>query len=156
MTDFDILTTCCFTGHRVLKRDFDEQKLHAVIDKLIENGYKTFLVGMAIGFDLKVFEVLQTKKKFNIDIIACVPCKDQDKFYNKNQKEQYVEALKKADKIVYLNEEYFDGCMQFRNRYMVDNSSILVAYMYAKIGGTFYTVNYAKKKEKNVIYLEKD
>lgn len=156
MTDFDISTTCCFTGHRVLKKDFDEQKLERVIDKLIKNGYKTFLVGMAIGFDLKVFEVLQTKKKYNIDIIACVPCKDQDKFYNKNQKEQYSEALKNADKIVYLCEEYYDGCMQQRNRYMVDNSSILVAYMYSKIGGTLYTVNYAKKKEKNVIYLEKD
>ncbi len=154
MTDFDIQTTCCFTGHRVLKRDFNEQNLSNVIDKLIENGYKTFLVGMAIGFDLKVFEILQTKKKFNIDVIACVPCKDQDKFYNKQQKKQYLEAVKNADKVVYLSEEYFDGCMQKRNRYMVDNSSILVAYLYAKIGGTIYTINYAKKQEKNIIYID--
>lgn len=154
MTDFDIQTTCCFTGHRVLKRDFNDQNLSNVIDKLIENGYKTFLVGMAIGFDLKVFEILQTKKKFNIDVIACVPCKDQDKFYNKQQKQQYLEAIKNADKVVYVSEEYFDGCMQKRNRYMVDNSSILVAYLYAKIGGTIYTINYAKKQEKNIIYID--
>ena len=153
MTDFDISTTCCFTGHRVLKKDFNDNKIDEIVEKLITNGYKTFLVGMAIGFDLKVFERLQNFKNKNIDIIACVPCKDQDKFYNKKQKEEYTEALKNADKIVYLSDEYFDGCMQQRNRYMVDNSSILIAYMYAKIGGTIYTVNYAKKKEKNIIYV---
>jgi len=116
MTDFDLQTTCCFTGHRVLKKDFDDESLSIIIDKLIKNGYKTFLVGMAIGFDLKVFEILQTKKKYNIDVIACVPCKDQDKFYNAKQKEQYLDAIKNADKVIYLSEEYFDGCMQQRNR----------------------------------------
>ena len=115
MTDFDLSTTCCFTGHRVLKKDFNDQAVSEIIDKLIENGYRTFLVGMAIGFDLKVFEILQTKKKFNIDVIACVPCKDQDKFFNKNQKEQYKNAIDNADKVIYLSEEYYDGCMQKRN-----------------------------------------
>lgn len=153
MTDFDLSTTCCFTGHRVLKKDFNDQAVSEIIDKLIENGYRTFLVGMAIGFDLKVFEILQTKKKFNIDVIACVPCKDQDKFFNKNQKEQYKNAIDNADKVIYLSEEYYDGCMQKRNMYMVDNSSILVAYMYANIGGTRHCVNYAKKKDKNIIYV---
>ena len=146
MKDFDVATTCCFTGHRVLKKDFDDRVVSDIIDKLIENGYRTFLVGMAIGFDLKVFDILQTKKKFNIDVIACVPCKNQDKFFNKTQKEQYKNAIDSADKVIYLSEEYYDGCMQKRNAYMVDNSSILVAYMYANIGGTKHCVNYAKKK----------
>ena len=153
MTDFDLSTTCCFTGHRVLKRDFSDEKVSEVIDKLINNGYKTFLVGMAIGFDLKVFEILQTKKKFNIDVIACVPCKEQDKLWNSKQKEQYKIAIEQADKVVFISEEYFDGCMQKRNMYMVDNSSIVVAYMYAEIGGTKHCVNYAKKKNKNVIFI---
>ena len=153
MMDFDLSTTCCFTGHRVLKKDFDDRVVSDIIDKLIENGYRTFLVGMAIGFDLKVFDILQTKKKFNIDVIACVPCKNQDKFFNKTQKGQYKNAIDSADKVIYLSEEYYDGCMQKRNAYMVDNSSIVVAYMYANIGGTKHCVNYAKKKEKNIIYI---
>ena len=153
MTDFDLKTTCCFTGHRVLKKDFSDERLSEIIDKLIENEYKTFLVGMAIGFDLKVFEILQTKKKYNIDVIACVPCKDQDKFFNLKQKEQYKNAIENADKVIYLSEEYFDGCMQKRNMYMVDNSSIVVAYMYAEIGGTKHCVNYAKKKGKNIVFI---
>ena len=66
MTDFDISTTCCFSGHRVLKKDFNVEKLNEIVDKLINNSYRTFLVGMAWGFDLKVFEVLLTKKNKNI------------------------------------------------------------------------------------------
>ena len=153
MSDFDISTTCCFTGHRVLKSDFDESRVEEIIDKLIKNGFKTFLVGMAIGFDLKVLEILLKKRNNNIDIIACVPCKEQDKFFNKIQKEQYKNGLEQVDKVILLSQEYYDGCMQKRNAYMVDNSSIVVAYMYANIGGTKHAVNYAKKKEKIIIYV---
>jgi uncharacterized phage-like protein YoqJ len=153
LTDFDISTTCCFSGHRVLKKDFNVDKLTAVVDKLISNGYRTFLVGMAWGFDLKVFEVLLTKKNYNIDIIACVPCKEQSTYFKKEEKQKYEDFLKKADKVVYVSNEYFDGCMQKRNRYMVDNSSILVAYLYSNIGGTKNTVSYAEKQGKNIIKI---
>ena len=153
MTDFDISTTCCFSGHRVLKKDFNVEKLNEIVDKLINNGYRTFLVGMAWGFDLKVFEVLLTKKNKNIDIIACVPCKEQNAYFKKDEKLKYDNYLKQADKVVYVSNEYFDGCMQKRNRYMVDNSSILVAYLYSNIGGTKNTVSYAEKKGINIIRI---
>lgn len=153
MNDFDISTTCCFSGHRILKKDFNVLKLVEIVDKLIINGYRTFLVGMAWGFDLKVFEILLTKKNKNIDIIACVPCKEQNAYFKKEEKEKYNEFLKKADKIVYVSNEYYDGCMQKRNRYMVDNSSILVAYLYSNMGGTKNTVSYAEKKGINIIYV---
>ena len=153
MTDFDILTTCTFTGHRILKKDFNTQKIISVIEKLISNGYKTFLVGMAWGFDLTVFEVLLNYKNKNIDIIACVPCENQEVYFRNKEREKYEEYIKKADKIVYVSKEYFDGCMQKRNRYMVDNSSIVVAYIYSNRGGTKNTVSYAEKKGKNIIYI---
>ncbi len=153
MSNFDILTTCAFTGHRILKKDFNEDKLSSIIDTVIKNGYKTFLVGMAWGFDLKAFEILLTKKNQNIDIIACVPCKNQEMYFNKIEKEKYINYLSKADKIVYVAEEYFDGCMQKRNRYLVDNSSLLIAYIYSNFGGTKNTVSYAEKKQKNIIYI---
>lgn len=153
MSDFDLLTTCCFTGHRVIKKDFDIENLEKVIKKVIKNGYKTFLVGMALGFDTLVFQTLLNFKQYNIDIIACVPCKDQNKYFNKNQKTTYNKLIEKADKVVYVSDEYFDGCMQKRNRYMVDNSSILIAYLYSNMGGTKYTVNYAEKQGKNIIYI---
>ena len=153
MNDFDILTTCSFTGHRILKKDFNSEKLFNVIEKIIESGYRTFLVGMAWGFDLKVFETLLNFKNKNIDIIACVPCENQERYFKNSEKEKYLEYLKKADKVVYVSDKYFDGCMQKRNRYIVDNSSILVAYLYSNMGGTKNTVSYAQKQGKNIIYI---
>lgn len=151
--DFDIFSTCAFTGHRVIKKDFNKQKLSEVIDKVIDAGYKTFLVGMAWGFDLIAFETLLTKKDKNIEIIACVPCKNQEVYFKKTEKEKYLEYIKKADKIVFVSNEYYEGCMQKRNRYLVDNSSLLIAYIYSNMGGTKNTVSYAEKKGKNIIYL---
>ena len=153
MNDFDILTTCSFTGHRILKKDFNSEKLFNVIEKIIESGYRTFLVGMAWGFDLKVFETLLNFKNKNIDIIAYVPCENQERYFKNSEKEKYLEYLKKADKVVYVSDKYFDGCMQKRNRYIVDNSSILVAYLYSNMGGTKNAVSYAQKQGKNIIYI---
>ena len=91
MTDFDLKTTCAFTGHRILKKDFSYIYLEEIIDRVIESGYKTFLIGMALGFDTAAFEILLKKKNKNIDIIACVPCPEQDKYFTLKEKEKYKE-----------------------------------------------------------------
>ena len=155
MGDFDLKTTCCFTGHRIIPKDFSVDNLNKVINNVLISGYRTFLVGMAMGFDLKCVEVLLEKKReYNIDIIACIPCKNQDKFFKNEDKERYQEYLKKVDKIVCFGDEYVNGCMQIRNRYMVDNSSVLIAYLKYFKGGALYTVNYAKKQNKEIIYVD--
>ena len=155
MDNYDLKTTCSFTGHRILAKEFSVDNLNEVINNVLKSGFRTFLVGMAMGFDLKCVEILlKKKKKFNIDVIACIPCKNQDKFFKKEEKEKYQEYIKKVDKIVCFSEEYTNGCMQIRNRYMVDNSSVLVAYLKYFKGGALYTVNYAKKQNKEIIYVD--
>ncbi len=155
MDVFEISYSCSFSGHRILGKDFNREELKNSIKEVINRGYTTFLVGMAIGFDTECFDLLTNLKKENkeIKIIACLPCKNQDKGFRKEQKQKYQENLKKADEIICLNEEYINGCMQQRNRFMVDNSSVLISYLRYKKGGTVYTVNYAKKKGKEIIYI---
>ena len=63
MENFDINKTCCFTGHRILSNDFNIDKLEEVINIMLKREFKTFLVGMAIGFDFKCFEILLSKKQ---------------------------------------------------------------------------------------------
>ncbi len=153
MTDFDLITTCSFSGHRELEENFNYNKLEEVINKLIEGGFKTFLVGMALGFDIEVMKILVKNKNKNIDIIACIPCPEQSNYYSKKNKEEYDYLLKMADKKVVISENYTKWCMQKRNRYMVDNSSTLVAYLRREKSGTAYTVNYAKSKDKKLIII---
>ena len=40
-----------------------------------------------------------------------------------------------------------------RDRYMVDNSDIVVAYLTKSSGGTYYTVKYANEKGVKVVNL---
>lgn len=145
---------CAFTGHRILEKNFDYNLLDKVIFNLIEGGTKKFFCGMATGFDLAAAEsVLQYKKEFEIELIACIPCTGQEKAYSQKNRERYLRILKNCSQTVVLSEEYYEGCMFARDRYLVDNCDILVTYQRRKSGGTSYTVNYARSKGVNIIEL---
>lgn len=139
--------TCAVSGNRTVGKDFDVNKLKDVFIKLIINrDINTFLVGMALGFDTICFKTLEElKKTFNIKIIACIPCENQNYNYSVEQSKEYYRMLSVADEKIYTGKEYTKTCMFKRNRYMVDNSSVLVTYSRKKTGGTVYTKNYAIK-----------
>ena len=153
----DRIKTCAFTGHRKLSADFDGKKLELIIKKLIVGGYDTFLVGMAVGFDTECFKMLERfRKTERIKIIACIPCERQDVNFSPEQKAEYRKMLDSADEKVYVSKEYTNTCMFKRNIFMVDNASVLVAYLNSERGGTFHTVNYAKRNGVKVITVNSD
>ena len=146
--------TCSFTGHRILKKDFDHEEVEKVVLSLIEKGYDTFLIGMALGFDTECFKILlKLRKNADIRLIACVPCNMQSKFFNKKQREEYDRLIKKADLIINVSEDYYEGCMMVRNCFMVDNSSVLIAYLNYNRGGTYSTVKYAAENGREIIRI---
>ncbi len=151
----DIQKTCAFTGHREIGNDLDAEFLKKLIVEFIESGYDTFLCGMAIGFDLLAAEiVLKLKEKYpHIKLIACVPCHGQSKYFSYTEKLRYNKVLGASDEIKVLSERYYSGCMQARDRYMVDNSSVLIAYRRKNEGGTHYTVKYALSRNKRICLI---
>ena len=145
---------CAVTGHRRGYEDLDKNKLKEVFISLINDGYDTFLVGMAIGFDTLCFKLLyHLKSEYDIKIVACIPCLDQNKNFSASQNKEYLDMLNKADFKVLVSKNYHSRCMMQRNIYMVDNSSILVACLRQDSGGTFNTVQYEKKVNKKIIYI---
>ncbi len=52
--------------------------------------------------------------------------------------------------MIYISKEKKKGCMHARNRYMIDNSSLCIAYMTRQSGGTAYTVKYAQENGKKI------
>ncbi len=144
---------CAVTGHRVIN-NIDKEKLKLLFISIIEKGFDTFLIGMALGFDKLCFEILSDiKKEKNIKLIACIPCENQDLKYTQKQKNDYKNMVLDADERIYIGKEYTDSCMQKRNEFMVDHSSLLVAYLRRNYGGTFSTVRYAEKQNEIIINI---
>ncbi len=157
MNDIEFINparTCSFTGHRIINKDFNTEKLKEIILKLIDIGYNTFLVGMAIGFDTVAFKVLEEIRLNNdIKIIACIPCVKQSLKFNMKQKTEYDRMLCSADEKIYVGKNYTSNCMQKRNEFMVNKSSCVISYLKRDYGGTANTVKYAVKKGVKVIEI---
>jgi len=158
---------CSFTGYRFKKlyEAFGGQsditglknKLNAEIDDLISRDFSVFQCGMALGSDMLFAEAaLEFKKKYpRVKFNAIIPCTGQEKSWNQKQREKYHYLLENASEIKFLsNSAYFDGCMQIRNRYLVETCDLLLAVYDGKRGGTMQTVEYAKKNNKKIRIID--
>ena len=148
------MTSCTFTGHRVLA-DLDVALLDRVVKNLIKNGCKRFLCGMAQGFDLTAAEsVIAMKSDYpDLELVACVPCEGQSRYFSSADRARYDRVLKNSSEVIVLSENYYQGCMHLRDRFMVDNCDLVVCYLRKKSGGTHYTVKYAQAQGKKIIEL---
>lgn len=149
----------CFSGHRNLPQDYNELKsaLEIVIIRLIKQGVVFFGAGGALGFDMLAEEtILKMKERYpQIKLVLVLPCppEQQTLKWNDNQRQQYNDILKRADKVRILSTEYTKSCMLDRNRHLVDNSGHLVCYLRNNRGGTFYTARYAEQKGLNILRI---
>lgn len=148
--------TVAVTGHRILPENFNKDKLKDLFLQVIEKEFDTFLIGMALGFDTVCFNMLEEikEKNKNIKLIACVPCIGQADKFNKEQKEEYQRMLSVADEKIILSEKYTPYCMHKRNQFMVDNASVLIAFVNRNFGGSYKTVTYAQKNNVPIINFE--
>ncbi len=161
-------TTACFTGHRSQKLPwrFNEEDMRCKemketlrfeIEMAIRRGYKTFLCGMALGFDMICAEtVIDLKREYNgIKIIGALPCKTQDIKWFPKDRERYRKLLGQLDGIRCIYDEYIGAeCMLERNRFMVNNSSLLIALFNGLEGGTKSTIDYARKQGLELVIIK--
>ncbi len=150
--------TCCFTGHRKIDNtEFPTIKKHLEqeVKSLIEQGVIYFGCGGALGFDtLAAQTVLKFKERYSqVKLILVLPCKDQTYGWHTEDIAVYENIKNKADKVRVLCEHYYKGCMQARNRHLVDNSGICVFYLRQATSGTAYTVDYAQKHDLKIIRI---
>ena len=75
-----------------------------------------------------------------------IPCADQSEGWNSMQRAAYDYVLSEADEVVILSEHYSRGCMQRRNRALVDHADILICYVDREGSGSSQTMHLAEKK----------
>ncbi len=146
----------CFSGYRMHKfSDADclsviRARLENAIEQCICTGYRTFLIGMADGFDMMAAESIVMLKDTYSDIcfVAVIPWNNWRSLTPYEQK-----IFERADNIILASQ--YDGKKAYRarNRYLVDNASLLICYYSGTPGGTQYTLNYAHSKKLHIINI---
>lgn len=148
--------TCCFSGHRPDKLPGGyaggvaaaplRTALVKAIGRAVEDGYDTFLCGMALGADTwAAEEVLRLRDAgAPIRLIGALPCPEQDSRWPAASRRRYRELTARLDEVYTACETYTPYCMNLRNRWMADHASRLIAVFNGSPGGTKNTVEYAE------------
>lgn len=150
---------CCFTGHRPekLKRSEEEIKkgLEEAILKAINDGYTTFITGMARGVDIWAGQIVLMLRQSNPDLhlIAALPYPGCDSRWSANWKSQYAEVLSTANLVEYISPGYSMASFQKRDEWMVDHSAKVIAVYDGMPGGTKNTIDYAMKRGIDISYI---
>lgn len=146
---------CALTGHRDLPENFDVNKVYDALETLIREGYTSFLCGMARGFDLLALQCLaDLKQRYHVRIEACIPYAGHGNGLPPEERKKHHELLTWCDEHTVLAPAYYNGCMLARDRYMVDKCDVVLAYCTRDMGGTAYTVKYARTKGKEVRLID--
>jgi uncharacterized phage-like protein YoqJ len=159
--------TCCFTGHRESKlawggRESDprcvalKRKLSDTLEALYTSGVRHFICGMANGCDMYFCEAVIELRNHGSDVTleAAIPWEGQAERWAPRLRERYSRLLSECDYQTLVQARYTPDCLQRRNCYMVDSSSVLVAAYNGSPGGTRQTMLYAMRQGLQIVEIQ--
>ncbi len=143
------LHRCCFTGHRPEKLTRSEanikKDLEAAILQAVNDGFVTFITGMARGVDIWAGEIVLQLREHNpnLHLIAASPYKGFENRWSTDWRSRYNAVLEQADLVRFVCKGYSRACFQLRNEWMVNRSTRVIAVYNGEPGGTQNTIKYA-------------
>jgi len=153
--------TVCFSCYRPEKFAFIlhqgnevylalEKRIEEGIFQSVEDGYTSFICGMAKGFDLVAGSLVVALKESwadlaDLNLVAVLPF-ERHGFSSEPWCTLHQMVVDGAGEVVTLASKYHSQAYHDRNRYMVDHSSRLICYYDGKKGGTHSTVKYAEEQ----------
>ena len=135
-----------------------KQKLFCEILRMTREGVNVFMSGMARGVDLwaaeAVLQIQNVKPSQKIELWAIVPYDRQPLAWSAKECARYRRILEQAAHVEYISHDYYNACLQKRNRFMVDHATHLLAVYDGQPGGTASTIRYARKKGLEITIIE--
>lgn len=152
------------TGHRPERLGYSKEItyesdewmfiIHWLSNKMKENNVTDAYCGMADGCDIAygLAAILLKENNYPIKLHCILPCKN----YNSSNL-WYSHLKEEADEWIELSDEFYKGCDNVRDQYMVDHSDKLFAIWDGhKSGGVWSTIRKAQKKGIDIIYYPKE
>ncbi len=141
------MSACTFIGHRNCSPEI-KKELYLVIENIIvKNKVDTFYIGTHGNFDYYAYSVLsELKKKYQIRIIIALAYLGGRLSYYKDEETVFPEILEKCPKKYAILK---------RNKYMIEKSSFMVAYVNNALSNAYKSFEYAQKRQLTIINLGK-
>lgn len=152
-------STVCFSGHRSYPSTAEDAlRLAAAVENAYTDGYRTFISGMAPGFDLAAARaVLRLRSRSgDVRLVCAVPFEKQSRDFSPDDLRRYDALLGSADRVEILAGQWRPGIYYRRNDWMVERSSRLIAWYDASTepsSGTRHTVRAAVRAGLAVVNL---
>lgn len=143
------MKTCTFFGHRDAPWEIREKVKNAVIELITQHNVELFLVGDSGAFDRIVKSVLTELTPFyNFEfqvVLSRIPTK--------------VGSI--DDGSICVVPDGIESALprfriDFRNKYMLNSSDYVIAYVTRSYGGAFKYYELAKRKKKKIIYITEE
>lgn len=150
---------CCFTGHRPEKLRQSEKEITPLLEMAIRasinDGFVTFISGMARGVDIWAAEIVLRLRDQGapIHLICASPYEGFERSWSADWQKRYRRIWAAADYAKFIFPAYRRDCFQRRNEWMVDHSAQVIAVYNGEPSGTKNTIKYAQAKDIPVINI---
>ena len=159
-----MICTITSTGEEILqdcKNEYElpladiKEKLRETIWGLYCNGYDSFYLNCEYGIPLWTAEIICALKKYNtIELNVVMPYEEQAKDWYEDQRERYFSVHSLADNVHMLNTQYYDGCYDDTEEYMIDQSDLLLVFGYKNSGDFLHSIKYAREEDVESLYIK--
>lgn len=138
------MKVCTFIGHRDSPEEIKALIKHTIIEAIEKENITNFYVGHNGSFDKMVYSILEEicTQYANIDysiILAYLPIKPET--ISKYRHTIYPEGTETVPK---------KFAISFRNKWMIKNSDMVIAYVKHSLGGAALFLNMQKNRRKKL------
>ena len=149
------MVTCCFAGHRQTPYRLFKEIITAVEKLVLATDEIEFLSGSMGNFD-KLCEkaVREIKKEYPKKIIRLCQILPSCQYIPQKEEYQYLRSL--YDDIIVCDASdgaHYKSMIGKRNRWMVEQSAFMIAYVMHKSGGAYDAFQYAGKRNVEIIRI---
>lgn len=142
--------TCCGFGHRDVFQNIDKELCEAV-QSAVSIGCDVFYTGAMGDFD-RCFSSAVRKQKKKAKLVCVKPYMSNELNTNKQYYNDMYDDIIIPDELAF---EHYKSAITKRNRWMIDNSDIVIVYVIKNYGGAYDAMRYAERQNKTVVKIEK-